>query len=111
VPANVCAACGGNPVLTAVVEKKAEAERRELARRGGKTAVESLVAPLVWWRLIRFALAGVFCIALGFCLIFSPIMRDNPNRLTLNDAAPGIGAIVVGVILFGLLVFVWRRSR
>jgi MYXO-CTERM domain-containing protein len=107
---NICGACGGDSTLTAVLEKKEQHERAQQAREERRMLVEDLVKPLVWWRLARFSLAGVLIIALGFCLIFSPIFRTDPKHFTLEDAAPGIGAIIAGIALLGLVVFfMWRR--
>jgi hypothetical protein len=112
-PWNACRVCGGDKAAAAAREKKEQERRyqqRQEERREEATAlVDTLVRPLVWWRLLRLALGGLLCILLGFWLIFSPTFRANPNKLTLEDALPGIGAIVVGIVLLGLLFFVWRR--
>jgi len=92
-----------------VPEKKGQPERARQTREETRTIVESLLQPLVWWRLARFAFAGVVMIVLGFLLIFSPTFRTSPNKFILEDAAPGIGAIVAGIVVLGLVVITWRR--
>lgn len=67
---------------------------------------------LLLYRLGRFVIGGVFCIGLGMWLLLNPMFRSNPQVLTLGEAVPGIGAIVVGAALLLLsLVLFLRRVR
>jgi hypothetical protein len=49
------------------------------------------------------------CIGLGVWLVTDPMFRQNPKALSFSDLLPGIGAIIVGLVMLGLSVLVIRR--
>jgi hypothetical protein len=61
--------------------------------------------------IIRWFLVGLGCIVVGSWMIFSPDFRSNPKQFTLADAAPGVAAILVGLVMVGLPLILrrWRR--
>jgi hypothetical protein len=64
-----------------------------------------------WYRAVLWVIGGLFCIGIGVMLMVNPTFRADPRVLTLSDLLPGVGAVVVGVVMLGLVAFVRFRRR
>jgi hypothetical protein len=71
----------------------------------------SLPSALRSIQAIRFGITGVVAVGIGFALIMSPGLRDDPKVLTFSDVLPGLGAIVAGFGAFGLAAYMMFRRR
>jgi hypothetical protein len=76
-----------------------------------KGARNALTSAVVWYHCIRWFIGGLCVIVLGIFLISSPDMRANPKRIELADLMPGIGAILVGIVIIVLPVVLLLRRR
>jgi hypothetical protein len=105
-----CYVCGADRAVGAAREKSVDRRPVADSPEESRTVGDHVVSAVRFFRLVRFSLGGVAAIALGLFLLFIPGLRDNPNKLTLSEALPGIAAIGAGLGCFALVVFFWRRG-
>ncbi len=61
------------------------------------------------YKVWKYIVTGALSLLIGFWLVFSPDFRTNPKQFSLRDAAPGFGAILVGVVILGFLAWSFLR--
>jgi hypothetical protein len=78
---------------------------------GVKPPLTSGLSVWQWYRIMRWSIAGDFCIGLGLVLMFSPALRDNPQVFSFSDLLPGLAAVIAGLGALGLAGYVLFRRR
>lgn len=88
-------------------------KRPQKVLEGVENPIDQLLRALRWWllfrRLFKFALAGIAGIILGFALLLLPGFRANPDKITLNEIATGIAAMIVGVVILSFFIIGFRK--
>jgi hypothetical protein len=105
-----CGACGKVGGILDPADQAAVAEDAKLrafrAARDQDSSERVLVNPvgqlISCFRVARWTIGGIGCLVMGVYLLVDPRMRFNPDRLTFDDAWPGLIAILVGVALLAM---------
>jgi hypothetical protein len=90
-------------VATKRQQSEAEATQVDLAKAARMTGLAV--------RALYLLVGGVVMIVLGIWMIFSPDTRNDPRGFTLRDLWPGLGPIIVGLVLIGFIAYVPGRRK
>jgi hypothetical protein len=99
-----------DPAAVAALVAQKQLEPSSLPRK----AEGALNRAVTYYRYIKWAVTGVFCIFLGLVLIVNPGPSNIQAKWTFDDAVPGLLAILVGVTLLALpliLMFPFKRRK
>ena len=108
--AKQCPACGYNFATQQIepVGRFAEDQQSELAFMPGFRWALSA------YRLLKWLGAGLFSMAMGVWLILDPNLTGRAGNwvgVSAGDFLPGLGALVVGIVLLVVFPVLARRNR
>jgi hypothetical protein len=96
-------------VRDVVARKQAEAPPPGLAVSSGLTQAGRVA--LLTSRVVRLLIGAVVAIGLGILLMVHPDLRGHRGGFRASDLWPGSAAIVAGLGMIGLAVYVVKRFR
>lgn len=65
--------------------------------------------PAMMFKALKLGAAGVFATGLGVLLLVNPDLGAPTGPRQFSDFVPGICALVVGLVILGFCVWVFRR--
>ena len=105
-----CRSCGSTRRAAAAARAKEEEKREACIRQLPPPPPSDLRQVTQWYWVANLLFSAFGAMFLGCFLLASPIMRQDPQRLSGGEIAAGVAAFLVGLLLLVLGIMSARRK-